>query len=240
MGGVWLRRKLLQTADALAGEFVHPPHKLRRRRGDVVIGPGVDLQDARGFAGPESGLKLCAVDKRNLAEEVARQAHAKLALDSIDQLDDFDCPREHDKERWRFALIDRVFAGAEIDIRGHPRDIRERDRRKGGKNRKRDKFIWRQHALLALVARSGKNAGALSWGHSPLCQAADAREPAGALPNVSSLTFSAGKVDAGLQFGSLALGSKKLAGKSRTPRAERLKAPRSHAQSCAAELWGFL
>src|ERR1700727_718002 len=70
VSGARLRRKLLQTPDALAGKFVHPLHKLWRRGGDVVIEPGVDLHDPRRLAGPESGLKLRAVDKGNLAEEI--------------------------------------------------------------------------------------------------------------------------------------------------------------------------
>ena len=159
MSGVRLRRELLQTPDALAGQFVHPPHKLRRRGGDVVIEPGVDLHDPRRLAGPESGLKLRAIDKRNFAEEIVPQAHSELALDAVDELDDFDRALEHDKQSRRFALIDRVFAGAEIDVRSRPRDIGQRDWRKRGKDRNRGKFVWRQHALPALPAQS-ENAGA--------------------------------------------------------------------------------
>ena len=172
MSGVRLRRKFLQAADALAGEFVHSPHKVGRRGGDVVIKPGVDLQDPRRLAGPESGLKLRAVDKRNLAEEIARQAHSKLALDAVDEFDDFDCAFEHDKERWRFALIDRVLSRIQVDVRSRPFDVRQSDWRKRGKDRNRGKFVWRQHALPALVARREK-CGRLLWGRPPLCQAAD-------------------------------------------------------------------
>ena len=160
---VRLRRKLLQAADALAGEFVHSPHKLGRRSGDVVIKPGVDLQDPRRLAGPESGLKLRAVDKGNLAEEIARQAHSKLALDAVDELDDFDCAFEHDEQSRRLALIDRVLSSIEMDVRSRPFDIRQSDRRKRGKDRNRGKFVWRQHAHLP-SSPGAKNAGALCAG----------------------------------------------------------------------------
>jgi len=105
------------------------------------------------LAGPETGLKLRAIDKRNLAEEIVPQAHSKLALDSVDQFDDFDRPLEHDKQSRELALIDRVLAGAEIDVRSRPRDIRQCDWRQGGKDRNRGKFVWRQHvcALRAPV-----------------------------------------------------------------------------------------
>jgi hypothetical protein len=170
LGGVRLRRKLLQAADALAGEFVHSPHERGRRSGDVVIKPGVDLQDPRPFTGSKASLKLRAVDERDLAEESARQTHSKLALEAVDELDDFDCSLEHDEQSRRFALIDRVLSSIEMDVRGRPLDVRQSERRKGGKDRKRGKFVWRQHALPALVARSEK-CRRLVCGRLPLCQA---------------------------------------------------------------------
>jgi hypothetical protein len=176
LSGVRLRRQLLQAADALTGEFVHSPHKLGRRSGDVVIKPGVDLQDSRRFGGSEASLKLRAVDERNLAEEIARQAHSKLALDAIDEFDDFDCSFEHDEQSRRLALIDRELSGIEMDVRSSPRDILQSDRRKRGKDRNRSKFVWRQHVLPALAARNEKCARLLS-GPSPLCQAARISDP---------------------------------------------------------------
>ena len=150
---VRLRRKLLQAPDAIVGECVHRPHKFRRRSGELVIEPRVHLQDTRRLGGPEARLKLRAENQRNLAEKIAGGAHSKLALDAIDELDDLDCPLEHDEQSRRFALIDRVLSGIEMDVRSRPRDIRQSDRRKRGKDRNRGKFVWRQHvcALRAPV-----------------------------------------------------------------------------------------
>ena len=94
---VRLRCELLQSPDALAGEIVHPLHKLGRGRGDVVIERSVDLHHPRRLPGPETGLKLRAVDQQN-AEDPVPQAHPKFALDALDKLDDFDRALEHDKQ----------------------------------------------------------------------------------------------------------------------------------------------
>jgi hypothetical protein len=120
-----LGREFLQAADALAGECIHRPHKLRGRSGDIIVGRGVELQDARWLAGSEAGLKLRPKDKRNLAEERAGRALSKLSLDPLDEFDDFDCPLDHDKESRRLALVDCVLAGIEIHVRSCPSDIRQ-------------------------------------------------------------------------------------------------------------------
>ena len=150
---VRLRRKLLQTPDAIVGECVHRPHEFRRRSGDLVIEPRVRLQDTRRVDGAEAGLKLRPENQGNLAKQIAGGARSKLALDAIDEFDDLDCPLEHDEQSRRFALIDRVFSGIEMDVRSRPRDILQSDRRKRGKDRNRGKFVWRQHvcALRAPV-----------------------------------------------------------------------------------------
>ena len=170
LSGVRLRRKLLQAPDAIVGERVHRPHKFWRRSGDLIIERRVHLQDTRRLGGSKAGLKLRPENQRNLAEKIARGAHAKLAFDAIDEFDDFDCSLDHDEQSRRFALIDRVLSRIKMDVRGRPRDIRQGDRRKRRKNRNRGKFVWRQHAQPALVARSGR-CGRPLCGRLPLCQA---------------------------------------------------------------------
>ncbi len=151
-----LGRNLLQAPDALAGLFVHHLRKFGRRGGDGVIGPGLHLQDPRRLAGSEAGLKLRAEHERNLAEQLAGQARSNLALDAVDELDHFDCALEHDEQSRRFALIDRIFPGIEMNVRSRPRDIRERDRRERGKDRKRGEFVRRQHVLTASLPGAEK------------------------------------------------------------------------------------
>jgi len=163
MSGVRLRRKLLQAPDAIVGESVHRPHKLRRRSGELIIEALVRLQDTRRLGSAKARLKLRAENQGNLAKKIAGGAHSKLAFDAIDELDDLDCPLDHDEQSRRLAFIDRVLSGIQMDVRSRSRDIRQSDRRKRGKDRNHGKFVWRQHALPALPAQR-ENAGALCGG----------------------------------------------------------------------------
>ena len=108
------------------------------------------------------------------------QAHSELALDAVDELDDFDRALEHDKQSRSFALIDGVFAGVEINVRSRPRDIRQGYWRKRGKDRNRGKFVWRQHVLLSRARR--ENAGALCGGVRRSVKPPSPQRPGGLRP----------------------------------------------------------
>jgi hypothetical protein len=142
-----LRRQLLQAPDPLAGEFVHRFRQLWRRSRDGVVGLGVDLQHPGWFAGPKTGLELRAEYERNFAEQLALRPLAQFALHSIDEFDDLERSFEHHKKGRRLALISRVLSRVEMNIRGCARNIGQRDRRQGGKERDRGKFVGRQHDL---------------------------------------------------------------------------------------------
>jgi hypothetical protein len=104
------------------------PHDPRRLRGT----------EAHGEDGPERD--------RHLAEDVARATHTDDALDPVDELDRLDATLEHGEERALAALVRRVLARHEADVRRHPRELLTLRRVESREERDLPDLLRRHHA----------------------------------------------------------------------------------------------
>lgn len=79
---------------------------------------GIDAHDARRLRRPIAARKWRAERQRDFAENRARPTPAQRARDAVDQLDDFDLPRDDSEERALIALLNGEFARGKSNIGG--------------------------------------------------------------------------------------------------------------------------
>ena len=95
----------------------------------------LEAHDARGLRGAEPDGEDRAERDRHLAEGVARLPLADDALDPVDELDRLDPALQHGEQRALGALVRRVLARHEGDVRGQPRELLDLRGRKPGEER---------------------------------------------------------------------------------------------------------
>ena len=112
----WSTRYALETPDALAREGADRECDIGGRRGDRVVRGRLDLHDARRLRRAKTAREGRAERDGDLAEDLTRQALAKHALDTVDDLDDLDPALQDSEQRALLALVHGVLAGGETDI----------------------------------------------------------------------------------------------------------------------------
>jgi hypothetical protein len=124
--GAWRRRV---GCDAL--QPVRTAHPMGRQPSDLpgnvghdgregVVVASLDAHDARHLRRAKADREHRPKHDRHLAEDVPGMALAENALDPVDELDRFDAALENGTERARGALVRRILARRERDIRRHP------------------------------------------------------------------------------------------------------------------------
>ena len=99
----------------LADLLCHVRHHGR----DGVVVASLDPHDARRLRCPEPHREHRPEHDRHLSEDIARVTLAEDALDPVDEPDRLDATLEHGEQRALSALVRRVLARHEADIRRH-------------------------------------------------------------------------------------------------------------------------
>ena len=121
----WLRSDARQPARAAHPIARERPDGLDEPRllgGDRVVVVRLDAHHPRLLRRTESDREHGAERDRHLAEEVAGVALADDARDAVDELDRLDAAFEQGEERTAVALVRRVLARSEADVRGRARE----------------------------------------------------------------------------------------------------------------------
>src|SRR5262249_14945972 len=111
------------TAHTVGRERAHPLDETRMRRGNGVIGTGVDSQHPGFLCGPEPDRKDCPERDRPLPEDRARLSLADDRLDSLGCLDRLDPAREQPEESLVAALQYRVLARQQCQVGRCPGEL---------------------------------------------------------------------------------------------------------------------
>ena len=110
------------AADAVARQPADLLRDVGRDRRERVVVVGLEPHDARLLGGAEPDRERRPERDRHLAEDVTRVPLADDALDAVDELRRFDPPVEHGEERSLRALVRRVLARQQGDVRRRLRE----------------------------------------------------------------------------------------------------------------------
>ena len=124
-----------RAAHAVARELADRLREVGRLGRDRVVVARLEAHDARRLRGAEPDGEDRAERDRHLAEGVARLPLADDALDPVDELDRLDPALQHGEQRALGALVRRVLARHEGDVRGQPRELLDLRGRKPGEER---------------------------------------------------------------------------------------------------------
>ena len=137
-----------EPADLLADVGVHGHH------GVIVV--RLDAHDARLLRRAKPDWEHGPECDRHLAEDVPGVALADDARDPIDGLDRLDATLEHGEERALAALVRRVLARRQGDVRRRSRKLLARRRAESGEDRERADLVRRHHDRNRLTDRTGR------------------------------------------------------------------------------------
>ena len=122
---------------------------------DGVVVVGLDPHHARFLRRAEADREHRPQHDRHLAEDVAGEALADDALDPVDGLDRLDSTVEHGEDRPLVALVGRIFAPHEADVRRHARKLLSLGRVEGGEGADLADLLRGHHLRGQATARRG-------------------------------------------------------------------------------------
>ena len=111
----------LQTADPLARQRAERDSDLGRRGREGVVLVRPEAQDPRRLGGAKAERERGAERDRDLAEELTRGPATDDSGDAVDEADRLEATFEHREQRAFVALVNRVFAGHQVNVRGKAR-----------------------------------------------------------------------------------------------------------------------
>ena len=145
------RRDTLEAADPLARERADLDGHLRHRGGEGVVVGRRDAHHAGGLRGPEPARERRAEGDRHLAEDLPRLALPEDPHHPVDELRHLDPTFENGEQRSLVALVDRVLARGEAQIRCRPRHSAALLGREGREHRDGCDLVGCDHDALATL-----------------------------------------------------------------------------------------